>query len=124
MRMRLFHARYTSGAVVVTTSTTSAGRKSASAKRRSCCAVDPCPRRDDTSASALQDLLDARLRLVERFLGFLLTDKRRLDRGRHRVADRGPLGHARPPVDVGILLERGERGFDEVGSRVLHGIEE
>src|SRR5689334_2520492 len=124
MRMRLFHARYTSGAVVVTTSTTSAGRNSASAKRRSCCAsVDTLktsplrkqrpsvvairhwiPAFAGMTCSSLQYLLDAHLRLVERFLGLLLADQRGLNGGGHGVADRGPLRHARPPVDVGVLL--------------------
>ena len=65
-------------------------------------------------------LLDARLRLVQRFLGRLLADERGLDRRRHRLADRRPLRHARTPVDVGVLLQRFEGRRDEVVARVLH----
>src|SRR5205814_5824701 len=72
------------------------------------------------ATSGLHDAVDLGLRLVERFLRLLLADERRLYRGRQRVADRRPLRHARAPVDVGVLLERLQRGFDEVGAAVAH----
>ena len=52
--------------------------------------------------------------------GFFWPTSAGLDRRAHRVADRRPLRHARPPVDVGVVLERLQRRRDEVVARVLH----
>src|SRR5947207_9098959 len=105
-----------------------AGPNSAKAKRRSSRAsvvnLDrPLITRGRMRASsALLNLLDARLRLIERVLRLLLADQRRLDFGAHRLSDRGPLGNTRTPFDVRVLLERRERGLDEVHTRILHRI--
>src|SRR5438270_9371003 len=100
--------------VVVISSSSSAGASSAMAKRCSWRASVTGPAVLAAGAvieiamrrSALQDLCDPGLRLIQRFLGLLLAHQRGLDRGRHRVADGGPLRHARTPFDIGVLLQR------------------
>src|ERR1043165_9617762 len=132
-RCRLIHKGWSSGAVVVSTRTPSAGASSISAKRRSRCAIVGKPGlltprcRGDASRecrSCLENLLDPGMRPVQRFLRLRLIDQRRLDRRAHRVAEGRVLRHARPPVDVGILLERLERGLDEIGALRLYSLHE
>src|SRR5687768_11198608 len=77
------------------------------------------PARSGAPASTLQDLADAALRFVERFLRLLLADQRRLDRGGHGLADRWPLRHLRTPLDIEIAAHRLDRGLQEVRPEAL-----
>ena len=63
------------------------------------------PRRETCSRLAAHHWLDAPLRLVERHLGGRLPGQCGLYSGRKRIADGGPLRHARTPIDVGIVLQ-------------------
>src|SRR5689334_18778767 len=135
MRFALVHSRYTRGAVVVRTRISTAGASRASAKRRSRWTnvrgpADLCvklkrirPVRSEPS-SALEYLLDPRLRGVERILRFRLTDQRRLNGRSERVADCRPLRNARAPIDVGVLVERIQRRLHETRPLRLHGLHE
>src|SRR4051794_29103305 len=75
------------------------------------------------SSSAAHHRLDPFLSVVQRDLRTCLPHKGRLDRGRNRIADSGPLRDPGTPINIGIALQRFESRFNEIVAEPAYSLD-